>query len=282
MGGADHRPGPSGGVLRGDGKGAYAAPVPPTSELPPTSSARPRPADPDGYTGVDNLEVMAIAKRYRRFLAGCVAAVAGPVRPGLSLLDFGAGTGTHARDIAALGYDVSCVELDAALQDRLRDMGFVTSASLDAVAPASHQVVYSFNVLEHIDDDATTVARLAEVTAPGGSLVLYVPAMPALWSSMARKVGHVRRYRRPELEQLVSGAGLVIRKSCYVDVLGAAATLAYKVVGNDRGDISEASVGAYDRWAFPVSRALDRVTGRLLGKNLLVVAERPSSGAGGS
>src|SRR4051812_40548706 len=220
---------------------------------------------------------MAIAKRYRRFLAGWVAAVAGPARPGLSLLDFGASTGTHARDIAALGYDVSCVELDAALQDRLREMGFVTSASLDALAPASHQVVYSFNVLEHIDDDASRVGRPAEVTAPGGGVVLYVPAMPSLWSSMDRKVGHVRRYRRPELEQLARGAGLVVRQSRYVDVLGAAATLAYKVVGNDRGDISEASVGAYDRWIFPVSRALDRVTERLLGKNLLVVAERPAA-----
>jgi hypothetical protein len=62
-----------------------------------------------------------------------------------------------------------------------------------------------------------------------------------------------------------------------VDSLGTMATLAYKVAGNRRGDISTRSVGAYDRYLFPASRVLDRVTGRLFGKNLALVAHARGS-----
>lgn len=225
------------------------------------------------YTGVDNLEVMAVALKYRRFLAGCVAAADQDRGTAGAIADFGAGTGTHARDLAALGYDVSCIELDDTLAARLRSDGFTTVSSPADLPEQSFSVVYTFNVLEHIDDDEGALRSLARLVAPDGRIVVYVPAIQALYTSMDAKVGHLRRYRRRDLVQLAERAGFTKIRAEYVDSLGFFATLAYKLVGNDRGDISERSIGFYDRFAFPVSRVLDRATQRLFGKNLLLVAE---------
>lgn len=236
---------------------------------------RPPQLETGDYSAVDNLEVMSVAVNYRRFLARTVADVAGEgVR---TALDFGAGTGTHARDLAAQGFSVTCVELDDDLAGRLRKSGFETVRDIAELAGRRFEAVYTFNVLEHIEDDEASLRDIYEAVEPGGRAIVYVPALPALFSSMDRKVGHLRRYRRSELVGRVERAGFRVVEATYVDSLGVLATLLYKVVGNDRGDISERSVGFYDRVAFPLSRVIDRLTGGLFGKNLLVIGERPTA-----
>jgi SAM-dependent methyltransferase len=229
----------------------------------------------DAYTGVDNLEVMDVARRYRAFLVRAVTDTVGPPERAGRLLDFGSGTGTIARPLRALGYDVACVEPDTAMRDALEADGFATASGLEGHQPESVDAVYSMNVLEHIEDDAGALTGLRAVTRPGGRLVLYVPALQSLFSAMDRKVGHLRRYRRRRLEALVDAAGYRVDRCRYVDVLGVPAALAYKAIGNKRGDLNRGSVATYDRLAFPVSRALDRITGRAFGKNLLLLATRP-------
>jgi SAM-dependent methyltransferase len=235
----------------------------------PAGSKRPQ------YGGVDNLEVMEGAHRYRAFLVRAVTDAVGPPERAGRLLDFGCGTGTIAKPLRDLGYQVECLEPDTSMRDALSADGFAVAASLEGHAPASLDGVYSMNVLEHIDDDAGALASIHRVTRPGGRLVLYVPALQSLYSAMDRKVGHLRRYRRQPLEQLVRGAGFRVDWCRYVDVLGVPAGLAYKAFGSRRGDLGAGSVVAYDRMAFPVSRVLDRLTSRVVGKNLLLLGTRP-------
>lgn len=229
----------------------------------------------DAYTGVDNLEVMDVARRYLAFLVRSVTDTVGPPERAGRVLDFGSGTGTFARPLRDLGYEVACVEPDTGMRESLTKDGFATSPSLDEVGPESFDAVYSMNVLEHIEDDGRTMATLRDVTRVGGRLVLYVPALQSLFSAMDRKVKHLRRYRRRPLEQLVTTAGFHVDRCRYVDVLGVPAALTYKAFGSRSGDLNSKSVTAYDRFVFPVSRALDRITGRALGKNLLLLATRP-------
>jgi len=228
----------------------------------------------DAYSGVDNLEVMEVARRYRAFLVRAVTDAVGPPDRAGRLLDFGSGTGTIAKPLRDLGYDVACIEPDTAMRDSLSADGFDVAASLDERAAESFDAVYSMNALEHIDNDAGALASLRVVTRPGGRLVLYVPALQSLFSAMDRKIGHLRRYRRRPLEQLVTTAGFRVDRCRYVDVLGVPAGFAYKALGNRRGDLSPRSVATYDRIAFPVSRVLDHVSSRVLGKNLLLLGTR--------
>jgi SAM-dependent methyltransferase len=76
-------------------------------------------------------------------------------------------------------------------------------------------VVAAFDVVEHCEDDARAVGELTRVLAPGGRLLLSVPAYQWAWSDHDQRAGHYRRYTRPQLVELVEGAGLVVDRASY-------------------------------------------------------------------
>ncbi|MBW9214093.1 class I SAM-dependent methyltransferase [Mumia sp. zg.B53] len=230
-------------------------------------------ADDFVYTGSDNLEVMADAVNYNRFL---LDSVIGQVpSPEASVLDFGAGAGTYADMMAERGIRPDVLEPDAGLQRLLTRKGHRVVDLAEGDVPAGgYDVVYTLNVLEHIKNDQEVCEQLAELLKSGGRLVVYVPAFDVLFTAMDEKVGHYRRYRRRQLERILSNAGLEIVESRYCDPAGFFATLAYRFAGSSGGSISPLGLKAYDRLVFPMSRALQRVTGRVFGKNVLVVATR--------
>jgi SAM-dependent methyltransferase len=225
------------------------------------------------YGGVNNLEVLTEAVRYNRFL---VDAGVGASSGSTTAIDFGAGTGSLSVATRRRGLDVKCVEPDTALQRRLREQNLAVYAGLADVVDGSQEFIYSLNVLEHIEDDKGALEALYSKLKPGGRLFLYVPAFDVLFSSMDRKVGHYRRYRRGGLTQIARGTGFVIERAEYADSLGFFVTLLYKVIGSRAGNLSPATVRFYDRFIFPMSRALDRLgLSRLFGKNLMAVMRRP-------
>ena len=229
------------------------------------------------YTGIDNLEVMAEAVNYNRFLFSLATR---HLRPGMRVADFGAGTGTFALPLRQLGVDIVAIEPDAKLNARLRRAGVAAERDIAALADASLDFIYTFNVLEHIADDGAALRALARKLRPGGRLLVYVPAFAVLFTAMDHKVGHVRRYRRAGLAALVGGAGLAVDDVRYVDSLGFFATLAYRVLGaGSDGLIDRRALRLYDRLIFPLSRVLDCILSRLLGKNLLLLATKPAAPA---
>jgi Methyltransferase domain len=230
--------------------------------------------EPSTYTGIDNLEVMEVAVNYGEYLVDLVARNVGA--PGAEpIIDFGTGAATHAIALRERGYQVACVESDTGLRARICDLGFRACATTDELDGQRFPAAYTLNVLEHIDDDVGALRSLHGLLASDGTLVVYVPAFQSLYTAMDRKVGHVRRYRRRELIEKVTAAGFDVQWCAYADSLGFFATLAYRAGGNRDGDLNPRAVATYDRYAFPMSRALDHLTGRLFGKNLALVARRP-------
>lgn len=228
------------------------------------------------YSGTGVLEVLTGAHNYRHFLTQLIDDVA-RTSTSRRILDFGAGIGTYAREARSLGYSVLCVELDERQRAQLEAEGFDTAASLGTVADRSFEAVYTLNVLEHIDDDVGTLRDLFRVSAPGGHLLVYVPAFEMLFSELDTKVGHHRRYVRKQLVERVERAGYVVDRCEYADSLGFLTTLAYRMSGLGLGAVMQPrSIALYDRWLFPVSRRLDRVCRRAFGKNIVLFAHRPA------
>jgi len=229
------------------------------------------------YLGTDNLEVMEEAVNYSNFLIARIMRELTEIGANArgTCVDFGAGIGTFARSLASSGVPVECIEPDQAQAALLGQRGFVVHNSLDAYAPASIDCCYTFNVMEHIADDVACFVDMFDKLRPGGRLLVFVPAFQLLYSSMDRKVGHLRRYTRAELDAKVVAAGFTVVRNDYIDSIGFFVTLLFKLIGNDSGRIDRTALIIYDRLLFPISRVLDRLFHHVLGKNVFLVAEKP-------
>jgi SAM-dependent methyltransferase len=135
--------------------------------------------------------------------------------PGVRTLVVGSGSGELACFLAQRGAEVLAIDIDEAsiaftrrtaarLGVALRT-GVSTLEAFDA--GERFGLVVATDVIEHIADDAAAVARLKGLLAPGGRLLLTVPALQPLFGFHDELLGHFRRYSRGGLLRLVQGAG---------------------------------------------------------------------------
>ena len=144
-------------------------------------------------------------------------------------------------------------------------------ADLAQVGEGFDALVY-VNVMEHIDDDVAELGLIHQHLKPGGAVLIFVPALPALMSAFDLALGHRRRYRRAELQAKVSAAGLKVEKLIWFDVLGMPLWwLLMRVLGRTP---SPAAAGSYDRLVVPIMRRLEALIPPPIGKNLLLVARK--------
>jgi SAM-dependent methyltransferase len=71
-------------------------------------------------------------------------------------------------------------------------------------------LIGSFDVLEHIEEDETALAQMYQACQPGGGLIVTVPQHRWLWSSTDDYAHHKRRYTRAELRGKVENAGFTV------------------------------------------------------------------------
>ena len=128
------------------------------------------------------------------------------------MLELGSGHGdlterlAPGRIVDASDVSDSCL---AVLEERFAGSENVSVQRIDVaerIPDDRYDSIVMVNVLEHIEDDAGTVRRLGQALVPGGCLVLYVPALPVLYSQFDRDIGHYRRYRKRELVAILEGA----------------------------------------------------------------------------
>jgi hypothetical protein len=70
-----------------------------------------------------------------------------------------------------------------------------------------------------VTDDGTAVRELARVLAPGGLLLVRVPALKMLWGAHDEAVHSRHRYTASEVEALLRGAGLDVLERTYANTL---------------------------------------------------------------
>jgi SAM-dependent methyltransferase len=206
---------------------------------------------------------------------------------GHRILEVGAGIGTMSLQMIERkpGTQITALEPDPKLHDQLvrrtkrhpevQTLN-VTSADLlqSDMHPTFDSVVY-VNVLEHILDDAGELRIANELLVAGGTLAIFVPALPRLYGSLDYKSGHHRRYTADSLRHVIEEAGFELVDVRYLDVLGVVPYFVmYRLL--DVKSLGAVSSTGYDRVIVPFSRAVQRLVPHPpAGKNLLAVARRP-------
>jgi len=80
-------------------------------------------------------------------------------------------------------------------------------------------LVSFYDVLEHIQDDRKMLEQVREILAPGGYVVITVPADPGLWSYFDEASHHQRRYTLETLSRLLEEGGYeIIRLTAFMSL----------------------------------------------------------------
>jgi SAM-dependent methyltransferase len=230
-------------------------------------------ADIAAYPGHRILEAMRYAPRYAEAIyaqarASCPTAI-GP------MLDFGAGDGALAQRFLRDGFELECVEPDAANQSALHSIGLPVFANIESLDSNRYQFAYTINVLEHLHELDHCLDELHRILRPGGRLFVFVPAFDILWTSLDDEVGHVQRFRRRSLKAHLAQAGFEVHSMRYFDSAGFPAALAVRLLERMHlFQYSNRSVGFYDKFVLPLSLAGDRMLRRIAGKNVVGVADK--------
>lgn len=202
---------------------------------------------------------------------------------GRRVLEIGAGHGTLTGRLAADGRSVVSTDMSPRCVGVLRER-FSNDGSVEVVLGPIESVmdrepfdaVVLINVLEHIADDEEALAQLHALLAPGGKLLLWVPAFELLYSQLDRRIGHHRRYRIDEVRERVAGAGLEVLDARYVNPVGAVAWLVSARMLRRTPTVGR-SVRIFDRYAVPVLRRAERSLRPPFGQSVFAVAKRPST-----
>ncbi|HEY0150388.1 MAG TPA: class I SAM-dependent methyltransferase [Longimicrobium sp.] len=223
------------------------------------------------------LDSMAEAKNYYRWIASRFAP-----HLGSHAIEVGAGIGTFSQHLLRAAPHARLTLVEPAennigvLRERMAGDARVSvrHGYLDANAPESGaSSVVAVNVLEHVEDDDAFLRAARRVLAPGGRLLLFVPALPAIYGTLDAAFEHFRRYTRPALRGKVADSGFIVDELHYVNLPGVLAWWASGVLLRKR-TVTPRDARLYDRWAIPLIRAVESRWHPPLGQSLLLVATR--------
>jgi SAM-dependent methyltransferase len=167
------------------------------------------------------------------------------------ILDAGCGSGRNMVELIRHG-TVTGIELSptSVALARERDVGEVIEGSvLDMPFSAdSFDLAASLDVIEHLEDDLAALRELRRTVAPGGSLLVTVPAYPWLWSGHDEINHHYRRYTRRSLQCVAEQAGWEQVRTTYFNSLLLPAAIILRVLDRFSRKTTESSL---DLWVPP-------------------------------
>ena len=230
-----------------------------------------------------NLEVASgAAKNYLQWVADLCAP-----HLGASVLEVGAGRGSvtqhllEGRHVVATDLSESSVE---AMRGRFVDSPNVEvlQADLRTWDPGrTFDSLLMVNVLEHIRDDVGALTSLRRFVRPGGSIVVYVPAMNGLYGKWDLHVRHLRRYSKWRLREVMRQASLDPVELRYANMFAMPAWAMFSMLMRFDAD-GRNSLSIWDRTFVPATRMLESRVRVPFGLNLLGVGRVSAADADGA
>jgi SAM-dependent methyltransferase len=215
----------------------------------------------------------------------------GPPDRSRRIVDCGAGTGRNLDWLRTFGtvagVELSPVGLQAGRAHR-RPLVKATVTRLP-FRDATIDVATSFDVIYCLDDDSEqqAVREMFRVLKPGGVLLLNTAALEMLRGSHSALTMERRRYSRQRLTSLLTGAGFVIERMTFTNMVTFPFTLAVRWIERVTGRAETASDADLRVPASPINRTFDAmlalehalmsVIDLPIGTSLMCVARKPRS-----
>jgi SAM-dependent methyltransferase len=185
----------------------------------------------------------------RTVLDGVIAGLGLP--SGARILDAGCGSGRNMVELAHYG-TVTGIELSNTSVElaRERGVGEVLEGSILELPFADHSfdLAVSLDVIEHLEDDLAALRELRRAVAPGGALLVTVPAYQWLWSGHDAINHHHRRYTRRSLQAVAERAGWRQVRTTYFNSLLLPVAIVLRVLDRFNRKTTESSL---DLWVPP-------------------------------
>lgn len=149
-----------------------------------------------------------------------LASWARDLHPGSShVLNAGCGSGEFSVFLArhenwritAIDIDEKAVSLSSALKKKndRRNVAVLQDSIETHVGAEPYGLVFLIDVLEHIQAEREAINKIYNLLAPGGHVLLTVPALPFLFGYHDEKLGHYRRYVKNDLIERFSSLFLI-------------------------------------------------------------------------
>jgi SAM-dependent methyltransferase len=201
------------------------------------------------------------------------------------LAEFGCGHGLLQRQVEdaygkqVTGFDLNEVALRQSVSRRSRVCCYDV-LQRDQALQGKFDVILLFDVLEHISDESQFLQALSFHLAPGGTLIMNVPAGQWAWSSYDAADGHLRRYSIENLQRTVCANGFSLIECSYWGLPLVPAVLVRKLWLLGERDPDKAISVGFDSRSAAINKMMDLVSRcewlpqKLLGTSLMAVFSR--------
>lgn len=242
--------------------------------------------DTDYYTTLDSVQEQHWWYEARRsILERVLQRVFAEGVPAGTLYDLGCGVGANLPVLEkfgpTMGVDMSPEAIEFCRKRGRANVTLADLNSLQGLADGSGSVVVLADVIEHLDDEAPCLRAAHRALAPGGALIITVPAYMFLWGPADVLNHHKRRYTAGRLRRVLEPAYRIEHLTYFNTLLfglitiGRMGEILLKRSGDDTAQLPPA----------PLNRALSKIFGleagvvprhRLpFGGSVLCVARKP-------
>jgi ubiquinone/menaquinone biosynthesis C-methylase UbiE len=229
------------------------------------------------YIG-NELELFQHAKNWKAYYGKFIT----PFLKG-KVLEVGAGIGGTALTLCDGSQEKwTCLEPDTNLLDEIRKK--ITDKQLPSICQAvqgtlsdlpleeKFDAIIYIDVVEHIEKDKAELELAEKYLKRGGKLIVLVPAHQFLFSPFDKAIGHYRRYNKQMLKD-ISPSELHTKDIFYLDSVGLLASSANKLLLKQSYPTLQ-QIKTWDNLLVPVSRIIDPIIGRSVGKTVVGIWEK--------